>query len=98
MTPLMEQYLRLKAKHPRELLLFRCGDFYELFYDDAKTASETLGIALTSRSKDEGVPMAGVPWHSVESYVRRLLGAGKRVAIAEQLSDPKDSPGLVERD
>lgn len=101
MTPLMEQYSRLKAKHPRELLLFRCGDFYELFFDDAKEASATLGIALTARSKDSkdgAVPMAGVPYHSAEGYIRRLLAAGKRVAVAEQLSDPKDSPGLVERD
>jgi DNA mismatch repair protein MutS len=94
----MEQYLRLKARHPRDLLLFRCGDFYELFYEDARTASETLGIALTTRSKEEGIPMAGVPYHSVETYIRRLLAAGKRVALAEQLTDPKDSPGLVERD
>jgi DNA mismatch repair protein MutS len=101
MTPLMEQYARLKAKHPRELLLFRCGDFYELFFEDAKEASATLGIALTARqkdSKDGAVPMAGVPYHSAEGYIRRLLAAGKRVAVAEQLSDPKDSPGLVERD
>jgi len=94
----MEQYLSLKAKHPHELLLFRCGDFYELFYDDARIASETLGIALTQRSKEEGVPMAGVPFHAVEGYIRRLLAAGKRVAIAEQMSDPKDSPGLIVRD
>jgi DNA mismatch repair protein MutS len=97
-TPLMEQYLSLKARHPGELLLFRCGDFYELFYEDARIASETLGIALTTRSKEEGIPMAGVPFHSVEGYIRRLLAAGKRVALAEQLGDPGDSPGLIERD
>src|SRR4051812_29520117 len=97
-TPLMEQYLGLKARHPKELLLFRCGDFYELFYDDAKVAAETLGIALTSRSKDDGVPMAGVPHHAVEGYIRRLLAAGKRVALAEQLTDPGEGPGLIVRD
>ncbi len=94
----MDQYLGLKKKHPAALLLFRCGDFYELFYDDAKVAAETLGIALTTRSKDEGVPMAGVPFHAVDGYVRRLLKAGKRVAIAEQLTEPGDGPGLIVRD
>ncbi|HVY61419.1 MAG TPA: DNA mismatch repair protein MutS, partial [Planctomycetota bacterium] len=96
MTPLMEQYLGLKKRHPNDLLLFRCGDFYELFYEDAKIAADTLGIALTSRSKDEGVPMAGVPHHSVEGYIRRLLEAGKRVALAEQLTEP--GAGLIVRD
>src|SRR5438552_5121712 len=93
----MEQYLGLKKRHPNDLLLFRCGDFYELFFDDARIAAETLGIALTSRSKDDGVPMAGVPYHAVGNYVRRLLEAGKRVALAEQLTDPKESQGLIER-
>ncbi len=98
-TPMWRQYLALKERYRREILFFRMGDFYEMFFDDAKVASELLGIALTSRSKDAGaVPMAGVPVRAVESYLPKLLQAGKRVAICEQTQDPKETRGLVERD
>jgi DNA mismatch repair protein MutS len=98
-TPLMEQYNRIKAKHPQEILLFRLGDFYEMFGEDAKTAARVLGIVLTSRQKGEGrIPMAGIPHHSSQSYINRLLKAGLRVAVCEQLQDPEEAEGLVERD
>ncbi len=104
MTPMMEQYLSLKAVHPHEILFFRMGDFYEMFFDDATAAAEILGIALTSRSKAEEapgggpIPMAGVPHHSALTYIRRLLRAGKRVAICEQLDDPREvAPGTLIR-
>jgi DNA mismatch repair protein MutS len=98
-TPLMEQYNRIKAKHPGEILLFRLGDFYEMFDEDARTASRVLGIVLTSRQKGEGrIPMAGIPHHSSQSYINRLLKAGLRVAVCEQLQDPEEAEGLVERD
>ncbi|MGQ9590558.1 MAG: DNA mismatch repair protein MutS [Planctomycetota bacterium] len=97
-TPLMRQYLAVKEQHPKELLFFRMGDFYEMFFEDAKEASAILGIALTSRSKEkDAVPMAGVPVRSAETYLARLLRAGKRVAICEQLEDPKNATGLVDR-
>ena len=98
-TPMWRQYLSLKAKHPRDILFFRMGDFYEMFFDDAKIASEILGITLTSRSKDPGgIPMAGVPVRAVDTYLPRLLEAGRRVAIAEQMQDPSEAKGLVERE
>lgn len=98
-TPLMEQYNRIKAKHPGEILLFRLGDFYEMFDEDAKTASRVLGIVLTSRQKGEGrIPMCGIPHHSSQSYINRLLKAGLRVAVCEQLQDPEEAEGIVERD
>ncbi|MBI2932688.1 MAG: DNA mismatch repair protein MutS [Planctomycetes bacterium] len=97
-TPLMEQYAAIKRQHPGEILLFRLGDFYEMFYDDAKTASTILGIVLTSRSKgDDRVPMCGIPYHSSQSYIGRLLKAGHRVAICEQTQDPEEADGLVDR-
>lgn len=98
-TPLMSQYLSVKKEYPDSILLFRLGDFYEMFYDDAKTASEILGIALTSRdrSKKNPVPLCGVPFHSVEPHISKLLGNGKKVAICEQVGDPKKTRGLVER-
>jgi DNA mismatch repair protein MutS len=99
LTPMMRQYFTMKEKYADEILFFRMGDFYEMFFDDAKTASAILGIALTSRSKDkDAVPMAGVPVRAVDSYLPRLLRAGKRVAICEQIEDPKDARGLVDRD
>lgn len=98
----MAQYLRAKARAGGALLFFRLGDFYELFFDDAKTASRVLGLTLTSRSKDkdsgEPVPMAGVPARSVNTYLRRLVQAGFAVAICEQLQDPKQGKGIIERD
>jgi DNA mismatch repair protein MutS len=99
LTPMMRQYFAMKEKYAEEILFFRMGDFYEMFFDDARTASEILGITLTSRSKDkDAVPMAGVPVRAVDSYLPRLLKAGKRVAICEQIEDPKDARGLVDRD
>jgi DNA mismatch repair protein MutS len=94
-TPMMDQYLRLKKAHPDAILLFRLGDFYEMFYDDAKTASPILEITLTSRQK---VPMCGVPHHAVNSYIAKLLKRGFKVAISEQLEDPKKAKGIVKRD
>ncbi|HLY74760.1 MAG TPA: DNA mismatch repair protein MutS [Planctomycetota bacterium] len=94
----MEQYSQIKAKHADEILLFRLGDFYEMFYEDAKTASKILGIVLTSRSKgDARIPMCGIPYHSSQSYINRLLKAGHRVAVCEQLQDPEEADGIVER-
>ena len=97
-TPMMRQYFSVKEKYAREIIFFRMGDFYEMFLEDAKVASEILGIALTSRSKDkDAIPMAGVPVRAVDSYLTKLLKAGKRVAICEQVQDPKDAHGLVAR-
>lgn len=94
----MEQYSDIKKNHPDEILMFRLGDFYEMFYEDAKTAARTLGITLTSRFKgDKAVPMAGVPHHSVENYIKRLLKSGHKVAICDQMEDPEEADGLVER-
>ena len=95
----MSQYLSVKKEYPDSILLFRLGDFYEMFYDDAKTASEILGIALTSRdrSKKNPVPLCGVPFHSAEPHISKLLGSGKKVAICEQVGNPKETRGLVER-
>jgi len=94
-TPAMRQYDRFKREHPGCLLLFRMGDFYELFDEDAVTAHRALGITLTERTK--GQPMAGVPFHSVEGYLRRLVEQGHRVAVCEQLQDPAEAKGVVER-
>jgi len=91
LTPMMVQYHSAKKLHADKILFFRMGDFYEMFYDDAKEASAVLGIALTSRSKGpDAVPMAGVPVKAVRHYLRRLLAAGKRVAICDQVEDPGD--------
>ena len=98
-TPVMQQYLRIKAQHPDTLLLYRMGDFYELFYGDARRAATLLDIALTTRGQSAGepIPMAGVPVHSVEGYLGRLLRRGESVAICEQIGDPAKSKGPVER-
>jgi DNA mismatch repair protein MutS len=97
-TPAMAQYATWKQRHPDALLFFRMGDFYELFFDDAKLAARTLGLTLTSRSKGESaIPMAGVPHRAVDGYLRRLVQGGHKVAICEQLQDPKDCKGVVER-
>lgn len=98
-TPMMQQYLRIKAEHPDILLFYRMGDFYELFYDDAKRAAELLDISLTARGKSGGnaIPMAGVPYHAVEGYLARLVKMGESVAICEQVGDPATSKGPVER-
>ena len=94
-TPAMRQHARFKAAHPGCILLFRMGDFYEMFDDDAVTAHRLLGITLTERAS--GIPMAGVPYHSAETYIRRLVESGQRVAVCEQVEDPKAAKGVVER-
>ena len=98
-TPMMAQYLKIKREHPDVLLFYRMGDFYELFFDDAKRAAELLDITLTARGQSGGtpIPMAGVPYHSAESYLARLVRAGISVAICEQIGDPATSKGPVER-
>lgn len=98
-TPLMQQYLAVKKQHPAALLLFRLGDFYELFYDDALVASKLLQITLTSRNKEKGqaVPMCGVPYHAAENYISRLIRAGHKVAICEQMETPGPGKKLVRR-
>ncbi|MGI6706868.1 MAG: DNA mismatch repair protein MutS [Clostridia bacterium] len=99
-TPMMRQYLQIKEKYKDALLFFRLGDFYEMFFDDAILASKELEITLTGRDcgLEERAPMCGVPFHSAESYINRLIEKGYKVAICEQLSDPAESKGLVERD
>src|SRR4030095_12409009 len=98
-SPMMQQYLDAKAACGDALLLFRMGDFYELFYDDAKTASRALGLTLTSRDKGENpIPMAGFPYHQLESYLGKLIAAGFRSAVCEQVEDPKQAKGLVKRE
>ncbi|HLF38324.1 MAG TPA: DNA mismatch repair protein MutS, partial [Burkholderiales bacterium] len=98
-TPMMQQYLRIKAQHPDMLVFYRMGDFYELFYDDAERAARLLDITLTRRGESAGEPikMAGVPHHSVEQYLARLVKLGESVAICEQIGDPSAARGPVER-
>ncbi|HEM8303273.1 TPA: DNA mismatch repair protein MutS [Providencia stuartii] len=98
-TPMMQQYLKLKAQHPDILLFYRMGDFYELFFDDAKKASQLLDISLTKRGQTAGqpIPMAGVPHHAAENYLAKLVQLGESVAICEQIGDPATSKGPVER-
>ncbi|HHS99322.1 MAG TPA: DNA mismatch repair protein MutS, partial [Thiomicrospira sp.] len=98
-TPMMQQFLAIKAEHPNHLLFYRMGDFYELFFDDAKKASELLEITLTARGKSGGepIPMAGIPHHSAEGYLAKLGKLGESVAICEQVGDPANSKGPVER-
>src|SRR3990167_98455 len=94
-TPMMKQYMSIKRKNADALLFFRMGDFYEMFYDDARIAAKVLGITLTSRSKGEkAVPMAGVPHHAAEAYIQRLIKAGYKVAVCEQLQDDTEKSGL----
>ncbi len=99
-TPVMQQYLRIKSRHPDALLFYRMGDFYELFYDDARRGAALLDITLTTRGQSAGqpIPMAGVPFHSAESYLARLVRKGESVAICEQMGDPEKSKGPVERE
>ena len=100
MTPMMKQYLEIKAQHPQCILFFRLGDFYEMFFDDAKTASQELELVLTGRDcgQEERAPMCGVPFHSCEGYIARLVSRGYKVAICEQTEDPAQAKGLVKRD
>jgi len=98
-TPMMQQFLTIKSEVPDTLLFYRMGDFYELFFDDARKASQLLGISLTQRGKTGGnaIPMAGVPYHSVEGYLAKLIEMGESIAICEQIGDPATSKGPVER-
>src|SRR5919204_2126753 len=96
LTPMMQQYREAKQRYPGMLLLFRMGDFYELFNDDAEVAARVLGLTLTSR--DKTIPMAGFPHHQLENYLRKLLHAGHRVAVCDQVEDPALAKGLVKRE
>ena len=100
LTPMMKQFLDLKAKHPDAVMLFRCGDFYETYSTDAVVAAEILGITLTKRNNGKGgqtLEMAGFPYHALDTYLPKLIRAGKRVAICDQLEDPKLAKKLVKR-
>ena len=99
-TPMMQQYLQIKEKNPDMLLFFRLGDFYELFFDDARTASRELDLTLTGKDcgLSERAPMCGIPYHAVNTYVARLIDKGYKIAICDQLQDPAEAKGLVERD
>jgi len=99
-TPMMQQYLRIKADHPTTLLFYRMGDFYELFFDDAKKASKILDITLTARGQSAGkpIPMAGIPYHAADNYLSRLIKRGESVAICEQISKPGEGKGPVKRE
>jgi DNA mismatch repair protein MutS len=103
LSPAMRQYQQFKSQHPGYVLFFRMGDFYEMFWEDAKLASKVLGVALTSRSRgglgaEDAIPMAGIPFHSVESYLRKMIVAGHKVAICEQMEDPALAKGVIKRE
>ncbi|HMK21128.1 MAG TPA: hypothetical protein VK466_02270, partial [Terriglobales bacterium] len=99
-TPLMRQYAAIKKEHPNTLLFFRLGDFYELFFEDAVVAARELQITLTSRNKEKGisVPMCGVPYHAAEGYISKLIRKGFKVAVCEQMEDPRLAKKLVRRE
>lgn len=99
-TPMIQQYLKIKAEYQDAFLFFRLGDFYEMFFDDAIKASKELEITLTSRDGggDERIPMCGVPYHSADSYIQQLIEKGYKVAICEQTEDPKQAKGVVKRE
>ena len=99
LSPMMKQYMDIKDKYPNELLFYRLGDFYELFFEDGTTASRELELTLTGRvaGLEEKVPMCGVPHHTVKPYIEKLVNKGYRVAICEQLEDPKTAVGMVKR-
>ncbi|HEY5039231.1 MAG TPA: DNA mismatch repair protein MutS, partial [bacterium] len=100
LTPMMKQYLEMKRVHKEEILFFRLGDFYEMFFDDAKTAARVLNLTLTARQGGQGqkVPMAGIPYHAAENYISRLVKGGFSIAICEQMEDPAQAKGLVKRE
>ena len=100
LSPMMKQYMEIKSNNPDSLLFFRLGDFYEMFFEDAKTASEELELVLTGRDcgLEERAPMCGVPYHSCESYIARLVQKGYKVAICEQVEDPATAKGIVKRE
>ncbi len=100
LTPAMRQFRSFKEKYPDAILFFRMGDFYETFFEDAAVCSRVLGLVLTSRGKtgDQPVPLAGIPYHAVDGYLKKMLQAGFKVAVCEQVEDPKKAKGLVKRD
>ena len=98
-TPMVRQYLEIKEKHKDAILFFRLGDFYEMFYDDAELASRELDLVLTGRGSDDNrMPMCGIPYHAAENYIARLIDRGYKVAICEQVEDPKTAIGVVKRE
>ncbi len=100
LTPAMKQFHQFKQKYADAVLFFRMGDFYETFYDDARICSRVLGLTLTSRDKnsDNPIPLAGLPYHAVDGYLKKMLQAGYKVAVCEQVEDPKQAKGVVKRD
>ncbi len=98
LTPMLKQYLQIKEKHKDKILFFRMGDFYEMFFEDAKIASKILNIALTSRHKESNIPMCGIPYHALSNYTQKLLDSGYKIAICEQIENPKDVKTIVKRD
>ncbi len=100
LSPMMERYMAVKGEHPGAILLFRMGDFYEMFFEDAQNASKVLGLTLTSRDKasDNPIPMAGFPYHQLDAYLQKLIHSGFRAAICDQVEDPKKAKGLVRRE
>src|SRR5271166_5686818 len=100
LSPAMRQYQQFKSQYPGYVLFFRMGDFYEMFWDDARLAARVLGVALTSRSRgglnaQDAIPMAGVPFHAVDGYLRKMIAAGHRVAICEQVEDPSSAKTVI---
>ena len=100
LSPMMQQYMDIKQKHKDHLLFFRLGDFYEMFFEDAKIASKELELTLTGRNcgQDERAPMCGVPYHSCDAYIARLIKKGYKVAICDQMEDPATAKGIVKRE
>ena len=100
LSPMMKQYMQIKSQNEDSILFFRVGDFYEMFFDDAKKASEELDLVLTGKDcgKEERAPMCGVPYHCCEAYIARLVDKGYKVAICEQTENPATAKGLVKRD
>src|SRR5499433_1855735 len=98
-TPMLRQYFEMKRRVPDAILFYRMGDFYEMFFEDAKEAAPLLGIALTARHKDSDIeaPMCGVPHHSADHHIAKLVAAGRKVAVCDQIEDPKTARGLVRR-
>src|SRR5579862_5216904 len=103
LSPAMKQYQQFKGQYPGYVLFFRMGDFYEMFWEDAQLAAKVLGVALTSRSRgglgaEDAIPMAGVPFHAVDGYLRKMIAAGHKVAICEQAEDPAQAKGVIRRE
>src|SRR6185295_14693701 len=100
LTPMLRQYRQVKAEHPDAILMFRLGDFYEMFFDDALVASKALALTLTARGRGTAAeaPMCGVPYHAADGYIARLVHGGHRVAICDQVEDPRQAKGIVRRE